>query len=121
MRKEGKLSLDDVKNNSILIKGEKCGSVIEFASRRMLISTDNKIFNLNNWTLIQTFENTVYSDIGNFGKMGFFLPLPKFHPKSFPFIIVSAHESIKIINVNEDDESSYMEPLINTKPTATYG
>ena len=53
--------------------------------------------------------------------MGFFLPLPKFHPKSFPFIIVSAHESIKIINVNEDEESSYMEPLINSKPTATYG
>ena len=119
-KKEGTtLSLNDVKNNSILIEGEKCGSVIEFAPRRMLYSTDNHIFNLKDWKIIQTYENTVYSDIGNFGKMGFFLPLPGFDLESFPFIIVSARESIKIINVNE--ESSYMEPLINTKPTATYG
>ena len=81
----------------------------------MLVSSKKTIFNLHNWQVHHVYDNTVYKD--NFDRKGYFLPVLGFDLEKFPFIVVSGQNDIKLINVNTD----YIEPLIKTKATVTYG
>ena len=81
----------------------------------MLVSSKKSIFNLHDWKVHHIYENKAFKV--NFDKMGYFLPVPGFDLETFPFIIVSGRKSIKILNVN----TNYMEPLVKTQATVTYG
>ena len=113
---QGRMILKEATTESILFEGELCWSVYEYAPGRMLVSTKKNIFNLQDWQMLHVYENNL-SLRANFDKMGYFLPMPGFDLETFPFMIVSGAKSIKILNVNTD----YMEALVKTKATATYG
>ena len=99
----------------MLFKDEQCWSVFEYAPGRMLVSSKKTIFNLHDWEVHHVYDNKVFKD--NFDRKGFFLPVLGFDLETFPFFIVSGRNNIKLINVNTD----YIEPLIKTKATVTYG
>jgi len=100
---------------SVLIQGDSCWSIHEYAPGRMLLAAKSCILNLKDWQILHIHEAIGYK--ATFEKMGFFLTLPGFNLEKFPFAVVRGRANIHILNVS----NGYMRPLFRCKATSIYG
>ena len=95
----------DIKDESIYLKNEVIGSVLEYLKNKMLVHvTSRDILVVHMWQVVNSIHDP---DFGNTLKL-WLAPLPGFDEETFPFIIASGWQSYNLINV----EDMHMEVLI---------
>ena len=96
------LALD---SESIVFKHEACHSVCEYLPNKMVIyGQPTHLFIVHNWKVLNKIED---DDSKNIDKH-FICPIPNFHEKEFPFLVMSGESSFNILNVKD----GHIEPLI---------